>query len=838
MATCIPSIILGQNAISGPPNWISGTDNGLDDQRWCGSVQRAFGHGTARDVAFHAIYANGISDPVTAATRNFIYLSFRVQFAQALIDQADTVYLGLATASGANAILIKLKAHASSPPGAGKPWTPGTLPVTLASTPTVWNWSGTQWDSLATPPAWIATYARVWVHPNTDAADANNRWAIQVGVPRGGASITDTNAPNLGNDFKLWYMVQGATSVGAYVVLADSMAGTAFPTTTGQLEITGPHPRPTVTPPTNWPDFHLSSGPLDPVCPVSTTGGGVALRQADIIVDNADGLIHNHQNNTFLVRPRNYTSNAIAPGDISATFRIANWGTSVTGNFDATPNWGSATWTYLPGNSAINPVANAVNITNIVAGANPTAATGQIGLTAMMNRTGQQTRHQCILVTLTGTGLAAGSSLFFLNDSAFRNMWYDVASLIEREAEISVVGLTPFSPQPRDVYLSVEKINMQRTLPPGTNEGQFLAATTERLMAQGGELAEKLKIARDRLAQAGDFGSGQELERLLGALYEAFAALPMRVETEALRQLIDALGKWLMSVKQSDEAARRLAEVFDALAGWLNSSGSDAIGKLPALMVQLTRWLSSLDNDPASLEYMPIVAESLYAWVSNLEGAERLASIIENLMGWLYNQRPSDQLSAILNPLRELLASVGDEGGRWRAPLGAFAEQGAGWLRGHERIGAFVNAIAEAGLSDEQIDQLFPTFRVHAYHDTGARVTGSDGVERPVLSIQSSFGLYAYHEGDLEGWQTSIEGARRIDENLYLLAVPNESTARVKVRIQAVERGQERIAEDPIKPFDSIKWGSPRIDTQPGEGCLMGLLRIVFRLIGRLISGS
>jgi hypothetical protein len=107
--------------------------------------------------------------------------------------------------------------------------------------------------------------------------------------------------------------------------------------------------------------------------------------------------------------------------------------------------------------------------------------------------------------------------------------------------------------------------------------------------------------------------------------------------------------------------------------------------------------------------------------------------------------------------------------------------------------------------------------RIHVYHDTGERMTGSDGVSRPVLSVQPSFGLYVYHEEDLEGWQTSIEGAQRIADNLYLLAVPNHSTAKVKVKVQAVRPGEERIPEDPIKP----------IKKQERCGCLCQILRLL-----------
>jgi hypothetical protein len=48
----------------------------------------------------------------------------------------------------------------------------------------------------------------------------------------------------------------------------------------------------------------------------------------------------------------------------------------------------------------------------------------------------------------------------FLNNSIRRNMDLVGASKFSRDAEISIVGLQPLSPVPRDVYLYLETINM------------------------------------------------------------------------------------------------------------------------------------------------------------------------------------------------------------------------------------------------------------------------------------------------------------------------------------------------------------------------------------------
>ena len=126
--------------------------------------------------------------------------------------------------------------------------------------------------------------------------------------------------------------------------------------------------------------------------------------------------------------------------------------------------------------------------------------------------------------------------------------------------------------------------------------------------------------------------------------------------------------------------------------------------------------------------------------------------------------------------------------------------------------------LADVGLTEEESDRLFPTFRLHVYHDTGERVT-QNGTERSVLREQSSFGTYVYHEGAIEGWQTSIQGAQRIADNLYLMAVPNNGTAKITTIVQAVEPGQDRIPEDPIKPLPP--------PSREGCGCLGQLFKFL-----------
>ena len=598
----------GVPGISGPPDWFNAPPTGsfdLDDVRWRGATKTTFGAGGAGSNSLRAIQA-------TVGGQQFIYLSFRAAFVQALSEQYDTVYLGLQRTGGTKAMVIQMQVHGPTFTPAGPP--SANPPANIASVQ-IWtrlntdsSWTGPQ----AMTPSWIANNARAWIQSAADVpADPNNRWAIELRIPAMAAGdIAANNGPNLGTDFDMWYVIHGATSTGSPVILADYR--TSGTTTEGNLQNAN---FPVPFPPSGvWDEFVLTSGPA--------AFGGVALEWGDVVVQNAahgEGWeIANGQPNTFVARPRNYrpAGNTINAGDINATFRIANWGSV------ADPN---APWDYVPGNNATTPVPSNAAIPVLSAGSNP-PATNPIALgPANMTLAAGKNTHQCMLVTLSG------NNLNFLNDSIFQNMNYDHASLLQREAEISILGLTPFSPQPRDVYLAIEKINMLRNMPAGTDEGVFLESTMRQLIAKGGALAKKLETARAILSDV-------------------------------------------------DNAAPRV--------------------------------------------------------------------------------RP--------------------EGG-------------------NERLNTFVKVLSEVGLTDNELDQLFPTFRVHPYYDTGERITGSDGRSHPVLSAQSSFGIYAYHEGGLDGWQTSLQGAQRIADNLYLLAAPNNGTAKVTVRIQGVAPGEQRIPEDPIE---------------------------------------
>lgn len=805
MAISIPSIV-GVPGLSGPPNWLGGAGNNfrLDDPRWNGSVQRAFGAGSSQSAALRATHT-GLGGGTKA-----VFLSFRAPFVEGLSDNNDLIYVGLQRTGGPRAMVIRIQVHTPGQGDSGPP--PDTqAPVAVAGVTffTRLN-AATSWTAEGgAPPAWIAANTRAWLH-NAAPADPNNRWAIQMRVPiptpdDPAADITAGGGPNLGNDFRMWFLVLGATTTGSPVILGEHRTSGAT-TYINLLDANFPAP-------TLWDQWLLSSGPA--------ATGGVALQWGDVRVSNTaygEGTtIDNGQANTFIVRPRNYTTTPIPASNINATFRIANWG-SLPGNPNKRDD-ASAEWSYVPGNSETVPVLSNGVIDPLTHPNNPPGTNNQLALVVNPMTLGPgKVLHQCIYVTLSGVNLT------FLNDSIYQNMNFDSASLLAREATISVRGLAPFSPKPRDVYLAVEKVNMPVNTPAGTNEGQFLQNTMNQLIAGGGQLAQKLRSVQAALEEDGDHGSAARLEALLNGLRDTLAKMDYNNRDQglaALEQFTKALGAWLMAVKQArtPAAAKSLAALFEALAEWLEAEGAAAATKLVAFITKLSTWLAGLGNDPASTERLPAVLRALRAWLGTLVGGERFTAALDVLARWVDEGRPVTQLPAVINALRELLSGFSGRNNAQKPGLASFSRGVAAWLRGSERLETFVNVLNDAGLTTEEFDQLFPTMRIHAYHDTGERMRGSDGIERPVLRAQSSFGLYMYHEGALDGWQTALEGAERIAENLYLLAVPNNSSSKVTVRVQGVEPGEERIPEDPIRPPG----------TKPPGGCL----EMILGLLGR-----
>jgi hypothetical protein len=90
------------------------------------------------------------------------------------------------------------------------------------------------------------------------------------------------------------------------------------------------------------------------------------------------------------------------------------------------------------------------------------------------------------------------------------------------------------------------------------------------------------------------------------------------------------------------------------------------------------------------------------------------------------------------------------------------------------------------GADFDMLNQLYPTYTVHAYRDTGT-TTVRRGQTFKVFTPQTSFGYYIHHDGDLEGWKHQLDGAQLVEPNLYLVSVPQGSAKEITTRIEAVE---------------------------------------------------
>ncbi len=85
--------------------------------------------------------------------------------------------------------------------------------------------------------------------------------------------------------------------------------------------------------------------------------------------------------------------------------------------------------------------------------------------------------------------------------------------------------------------------------------------------------------------------------------------------------------------------------------------------------------------------------------------------------------------------------------------------------------------------SYKELMKTVPTYIVHSFYDTGRKTDVGGAILKPM----TSFGYFIRHEGDLEGWTHFLEGAEKITDNYYKLAVPNNGFATIKTTIEAVE---------------------------------------------------
>ena len=499
---CVPPPTNRTPGLPGPPDWI-GTFNppvktGLDDPRWDGAGSFTWANGTSGDTARFQAISSGTA----------LYLSWFIELPPQGSGPQNTVYVGFTQTGAATpqnlAVVINLK---------------NTTPVNddtnyNASAYSVDN-AGNRTVITGPLPSWINN-TRVWT--------TNSNFAVQMIVPITTAGLD--SGVNLGTDFKMWFEMQESLPPATPNTVWDAIFpdGRGGTTTADDVLTSGFSTK--FPAPGQWAQFHQSTGPGDAAC----TLGGISITESQIGTHNIDPISHlpapheiqftqsgvNNLVNTFFASPTNGMTTNIPPGGITATFRIADWGSTYDPN---------APWTTIPGGQDV-PSTAAINagttadINNITFNWTVQDVAGNTWLSDFRNHL--KTSDQCMLVELAGgmlktwqsttvyamnttivdpagnlqkvttagtsgtiqptfnstsggtttdgtggtavtwtnSGPAIGPGLTFLNNSVLTNMDFVGVSNVNKDAVINIQRLPPLSSADRDVYLYVVTTNM------------------------------------------------------------------------------------------------------------------------------------------------------------------------------------------------------------------------------------------------------------------------------------------------------------------------------------------------------------------------------------------
>jgi hypothetical protein len=537
----------------GPPDW-TGTFNPpvnqqLNDPRWNGASSLTWADGTSGDTAsFQALYDSS----------NNLYLSWSFELTPNGTPQANVLYVGFTQNGGATpanfAMTISLQ---SLSPVTDSFVTPGAAAPVMAAYSVDGSGNLTKLGSV---PSWMSSNTSLWI--------TLTGYTVQIMVPNKASGIN--SGLNLGTDFSMWFEMQEVLPPATPNTVWDAIFPDGRGGTPIAADVVGPGGTSfnTVYPsPGTWANFHLASGAGDPKC----TLGGVSIASDQIgtnDIDPVSGLPAQNEiqfsqsgtntiTNQFFAAPTNGMSTAIAPGGITATFRIADWGSV------ADPN---APWTTIPGGQNVPSTlaipagstagTNALNFNWTV----QNIGGGEQWLTEF--RSGSKPQHQCMLVELAGGNLstwaadfsfavgaqivdtsgnlqqvitagtsgpvqpqfnpakggttsdqcsscsipgvtwlnegpATGPGLTFLNNSVFRNMEFTPASVVSQDAAISILGLKPIGVGPRDVYLYVQTVNMPSVVQTAWKDvyNKYFGAPTDRSPQRTGATLARMTTA-------------------------------------------------------------------------------------------------------------------------------------------------------------------------------------------------------------------------------------------------------------------------------------------------------------------------------------------------------
>ncbi len=437
MATCFPTAV-GVPANPNPPDWLSGTpapfDGSPDDPRWVGAFTHSLGDGAGVELLFRGLVASAGPS---------LLLSWLIKVDPQV--QSDVLFVGFGTAT--TALVVKLELLTATSTSAG---TEGT-----AYNADTLFFSGGTWTDSGAAPVWVANGTRAWINVGTPNPTP---FAFHMKVPIGQFLEASNQVKiDLNTTFKMWYSAYVNTPLepGADVEYV-------WPGKTGVGLDNPPAP-------STWDDARVSNIAGDPAC----TQTGITIDVLDIGTKNIDGTARaaaneirfdqngldatqaNHSNQ-FFAHPTFPFADVARRGEVRARFRMANWGSQI-GSLT------SASWTTIPGGDDVPCDTNQLGGESHFIWPTQPDMTNPTSVAILNNfRNGTTTHDQCILVELSSVHVGGE---IFLHNSIRRNMWLAPASTFARVAEISIVGLQPISPVPRDVYLYLETINMPEQVP-------------------------------------------------------------------------------------------------------------------------------------------------------------------------------------------------------------------------------------------------------------------------------------------------------------------------------------------------------------------------------------
>jgi hypothetical protein len=173
------------------------------------------------------------------------------------------------------------------------------------------------------------------------------------------------------------------------------------------------------------------TGPSDPL---AVSGDVVSLEVLNVGVRSGGVLTHLidarktngvRPTNEFVARVYNHSpTRTLNPGEITARFRIANWGST----------YGSATWSTIPRNDGEATSTKSIG-PNSLSDIDAILLPWQLTDAEAGQYVGAGTKtHQCMLVELSGTNVT------FKNRSVYRNMDFVVASTFTRKVSVEARG--------------------------------------------------------------------------------------------------------------------------------------------------------------------------------------------------------------------------------------------------------------------------------------------------------------------------------------------------------------------------------------------------------------